>query len=139
VFNARGERIMTPGPMPVYGDTRHLVESVLQQPGQYSWQVMNWKIAVRELAVSGCDYMTAFRYKSRRALIAAALFGNKALVERLVRECPEDFVVAETLDELMERMKARNLYGHRLDRERMKETIAAWDAMIARGPAYHND
>jgi predicted oxidoreductase len=138
-FNARGERIMTPGPMPVYGDTRHLVESVLQQPGQYSWQVMNWKIAVRELAVSGCDYMTAFRYKSRRALIAAALFGNKALVERLVRECPEDFVVAETLDELMERMKARNLYGHRLDRERMKETIAAWDAMIARGPAYHND
>jgi hypothetical protein len=28
-FNARGERIMNPGPMPAYGDTRHLVASVL--------------------------------------------------------------------------------------------------------------
>jgi predicted oxidoreductase len=138
-FNARGERIMTPGPMPVYGDTRHLVESVLRQPGKYSWQVMNWKIALRELAVSGCDYMTAFRFKDRRALIAGALFGNKQLVERLVRECPDDFVVADNLDELMERMDAKNLYGNRLDREQMKATIKAWDAMIARGPAYHND
>lgn len=138
-FNARGERIMTPGPMPVYGDTRHLVESVLHQPGQYSWQVMNWKIAIRELAVSGCDYMTAFRFKNRRALIAEALFGNKHLVERLIRECPDDFVVAATLDELMERMDQKNLYGHRVDRERMRATVRAWDEMIARGPAYHND
>ena len=138
-FNARGERILTPGPMPVYGDTRHLVESVLRQPGQYSWQVMNWKIAIRELAVSGCDYMTAFRYKNRRQLAAGILFGNKALVERLIRECPEDIVVADTLEQLMERMDAKNLYGLRLDRPRMEATIRAWDEMIARGPAYHND
>lgn len=138
-FNARGERIMTPGPMPVYGDTRHLVESVLRQPGQYSWQVMNWKIALRELAVSGHDYMTAFRHKQRWALAKSALFGNRQLVDRLVQECPEDFVVANTLDELMERMDARNLYGLRLDRERMRSTIKSWDEMIARGPAYYND
>ena len=138
-FNARGERIMTPGPMPVYGDTRHLVESVLRQPGQYSWQVMNWKIALRELAVSGHDYMTAFRYKQRWALAKSVLFGNKQLVERLSRECAEDFVVADSLDELMERMDAKNLYGLRLDRECMRSTISAWDQMIARGPAYHND
>ncbi|HET9838198.1 MAG TPA: FAD-dependent oxidoreductase [Candidatus Angelobacter sp.] len=138
-FNARGERIMTPGPMPVYGDTRHLVESVLRQPGQYSWQVMNWKIALRELAVSGHDYMTAFRHKQRWALAKGVLFGNKQLVERLAHECPEDFVVADTLDELMERMDAKNLYGLRLDRERMRSTINGWDEMIARGPAYHND
>jgi len=138
-FNARGERIMNPGPMPVYGDTRHLVESVLRQPGQYSWQVMNWKIAIRELAVSGCDYMTAFRFKDRRALLKSALFGNKELVERLIRECPDDFVVADTLDQLMERMDEKNLYGLRLDRPRMEAIIRAWDEMIARGPAFHND
>jgi len=138
-FNARGERIMTPGPMPAYGDTRHLVESVLRQPGQYSWQVMNWKIAVRELAVSGCDYMTAFRFKDRRALLKSAMFGNKDLVERLIRECPDDIVVAGTLDQLMERMDEKNLYGHRLDRVCMEATIHSWDDMIARGPAFHND
>lgn len=138
-FNARGERIMTPGPMPVYGDTRHLVESVLRQPGQYSWQVMNWKIAIRELAVSGCDYMTAFRYKKKLRLAASALFGDKDLVGRLIRDCPDDIVVADTLEQLMERMDEKNLYGHRLDRARMEAAIRGWDDMIARGPAYHND
>jgi predicted oxidoreductase len=138
-FNARGERIMNPGPMPVYGDTRHLVESVLRQPGQYSWQVMNWKIAIRELAVSGCDYMTAFRFKDRRALVKSTLFGNKELVQRLIRECSDDVVAADTLDQLMERMDEKNLYGYRLDRPRMEAAIRAWDEMIARGPAFHND
>jgi hypothetical protein len=138
-LNARGERIMTPGPMPVYGDTRHLVESVLYQPGQYSWQVMNWKIAIRELAVSGCDYMTAFRYKDRRALLKSVMFGNGELVQRLIRECPDDFVVADTLDQLMDRMDEKNLYGLRLDRPQMEVTVRSWDDMIARGPAFHND
>ncbi len=138
-FNARGERILNPGPLLAYSDTRHLVASVLRQPGQYSWQVMNWKIAIRELAVSGCDYMAAFRYKKKVALAKGMLFGNKGLVERLIRECPEDIVVADSLDDLMERMDRRNLYGLKLDRGRMVATIRAWDNMIARGPAYHND
>ena len=138
-LNAKGERILNPGPMPVYGDTRHLVESVLRQPGQYSWQVMNWKIAIRELAVSGCDYMHAFRFKDRRALLKSVLFGNKELVQRLIRECPHDILVAETLEDLMERMDQKNLYGLRLDRKQMEATVRHWDNMIVRGPAFHND
>lgn len=138
-LNAKGERIMNPGPMPVYGDTRHLVDSVLRQPGQYSWQVMNWKIAIRELAVSGCDYMHAFRFKDRRDLLKGVLFGNKELVQRLIRECPDDIVVADTLEELMEKMDQKNLYGIRLDRPQMEATLRNWDDMIARGPAFHND
>jgi predicted oxidoreductase len=138
-FNARGERIMNPGPMPAYGDTRHLVASVLAQPGQYSWQVMNWKIAIRELAVSGCDYMTAFRYKKKLRLAAAVLWGNKEVVDRLIRDCPDDIVVAPTLEQLMDLMDGKNLYGLRLDRACMEATIRRWDDMIARGPAFHND
>ena len=138
-LNARGERIMNPGPMLSYSDTRHLVASVLRQPGQYSWQVMNWKIATKELAVSGCDYMTAFRYKKKLRLAASVAFGNRELVNRLIRDCPEDIVVADTVDQLMDRMDERNLYGLKIDRSAMEATIRAWDDMIARGPAYHND
>lgn len=138
-LNARGERIMNPGPMPVYADTRHLVASVLAQPGKYSWQVMNWKIAIKELAVSGCDYMTAFRYKKRLGLAASLLFGNRDLVNRLIRDCPGDIVVADHLDELMERMDQRSLYGLQIDRARMEATVCAWDDMLDRGPAYSND
>ena len=138
-LNARGERIMHPGPMPVYADTRHLVSSVLAQPGKYSWQVMNWKIAIKELAVSGGDYMTAFRYKKRLGLVASMLFGNKDLVNRLIRDCPDDIVVADRLDDLMERMDRQSLYGLRIDHARMEATVRAWDDMIGRGPAYSND
>lgn len=138
-LNARGERILTPGPMIAYGDTRHLVASVLQQPGQYSWQVMNWKIAVRELAVSGCDYMTDFRYKRRWGLARTVLFGNQDVVKRLARDCPEDIVTADTLDALMDGMDERNLYGLRVDRGAMEAAVRGWDAMMERGPAFHND
>jgi predicted oxidoreductase len=138
-LNARGERIMNPGPMPVYADTRHLVASVLAQPGQYSWQVMNWKIAIKELGVSGGDYMTAFRYKKKLRLAADLAFGNKELVHRLIRECPDDFVVADNLDDLMERMNQKSLYGLQIDRARMAADVRAWDGMIDRGPAYFND
>lgn len=138
-FNARGERIMNPGPMLAYGDTRHLVASVLLQPGKYSWQVMSWKIAIRELAVSGCDYMTAFRFKCRLALARNVIFGDKELVQHLIRECPDDIVIADNLDDLMERMDKKNLYGLKLDRERMRKTIAAWDKMIQHGPAYDDE
>ncbi|SPF49281.1 Fumarate reductase/succinate dehydrogenase flavoprotein domain protein [Candidatus Sulfopaludibacter sp. SbA4] len=138
-LNAHGERILNPGPMLAYADTRHLVASVLRQPGQYSWQVMNWKIAIRELAVSGCDYMTDFRYKKRLALAWHVLFGNRNLVERLMRDCPDDIVAAATLDELMDRMDAKNLYGLRIDRARMEATVRGWDEMIARGAPYHYD
>ena len=138
-LNARGERILNPGPMPAYGDTRHLVASVLQQPGKYSWQVLNWKIAIKELAVSGCDYMTAFRYKRALRLAMNVVFGDKDLVNRLIRDCPDDIVVADTLEQLMDGMDQKNLYGLRLDRARLESTIRAWDNMIERGPAYYND
>ncbi len=138
-LNARGERIMNPGPMLAYSDTRQLVASVLQQPGQYSWQVMNWKIAIRELAVSGADYMTAFRHKRKLALAASLLFGNKDLVKRLIQDCPDDIVVGDSLGELMDRMDEKNLYGLRLDRRRMEADIRAWDAMIDDGPAYRDE
>jgi hypothetical protein len=39
----------------------------------------------------------------------------------------------------MEKMDQNNLYGIRVDREGMAATIRAWDDMIDRGPAYHND
>jgi predicted oxidoreductase len=138
-LNARGERILNPGPMLAYGDTRNLVESILRQPGQYSWQVLNWKIAIRELAVSGCDYMADFRYKRKVAAVWHLLFGNRRLVERLIRDCAEDIVTADSLGELMDRMDARNLYGLRIDRERMESTVREWDEAIERGAPYSDD
>ncbi len=136
--NALGRRIGPP-PLVAYTDTRWLVEQVLRQPGQYSWLVLNYKIALRELAVSGSDYMEALRYKKRLRLLWELLHGHHRLVRRLIDECPDDFVVADTLEELIEGMNARSLFGLRVDGEGLTRDIQAYDAMIARGPAFFND
>ncbi|HEX2798889.1 MAG TPA: FAD-binding protein, partial [Thermoanaerobaculia bacterium] len=137
-LNALGERI---GPVPLVGstDTRFLVESVLGQPGQYSWQLLNNTIAKKELAVSGCDYMTAFRHKKKLLMARQLLFGNQELVDRLARECPDDIVTARSLAELVDLMNARNLDGLRTDLATVEQVVRDYDAQIDRGPAYFND
>lgn len=137
--NAEGRRIRNPAPIVGYTDTRHLVESILKEPGQYSWQVMNWKIAIKELAVSGCSYMEAFRRKSKLLLLKGLLFGNKDLVNKLIHDCPEDFVVAQSLPELVDRMNEKNLFGLKTDLSTLRSEIKDYDGQIDRGPAYFND
>jgi predicted oxidoreductase len=100
---------------------------------------MNWKIATKELAVSGSDYMTAFRNKSKVQLLKHLVFGNKELIERLIRECPDDFVVADSLPELIEGMNKRSLYGLTVDGAALEAAAREYDAQIDRGPAYFND
>jgi predicted oxidoreductase len=137
-LNARGERI---GPVPLMGytDTRYLVERICQEPGRYSWLVLNRRIALKELAVSGCDYMTAFRHKKRLRVLADLAFGNRELVDRLTAECPQDVVTAGSLPELAERMDERSLFGLRIGREAMDAVIREYDDQIARGPRFFND
>jgi predicted oxidoreductase len=137
-LNAHGERI---GPVPLVGytDTRFLVESIVKQPGQYSWQLLNWKIAIKELAVSGSEHMTAFVNKSKVLLLKHLLFGNKELIERLLRECPDDFAVASSLPELVTEMNKRSLYGLGVDGDKVAAAVRDYDGQIDRGPAYYND
>jgi uncharacterized protein len=137
-LNAHGERI---GPQPLVGytDTRFLVENIVKQPGQYSWQLMNWKIAIKELAVSGSDYMTAFRNKSKLLLLKHLVFGNGDLIERLIRECPDDFAVARTVPELVDQMNQRSLFGLKVDAANIEAAIRDYDGQLERGPAYYND
>jgi predicted oxidoreductase len=136
-LDARGRRF---GPMPLMGytDTRYVVARICRSAEQYSWLVLNWKIAIRELAVSGCDYMEAFRYKRRGLLLKQLLLGDKKLVRRLIRECG-DIVTAPSLEALAGRMKELTLAGADFDSQGMQADIRAYDACLERGPRYAND
>jgi len=139
--NAHGKRI---GPVPLvsYTDTRYLVEEICKQPGQYSWQIMNWKIAIKELGVSGSEYMTAFRHEKRLKILMDILFGNKELVNRLISES-EDIVTAGSVQELAEKMNQLPAKGTgdpiRIDPDLLEKDIGTYDACIDRGMAYFND
>ena len=59
-LNWRGERI---GPMPLVTgfDTHDLVAQICRQERAYSWQLLNRRIVLKELAISGGEFNPAFR------------------------------------------------------------------------------
>ncbi len=134
--NARGRRI---GPVPLITayDTRFLVEQVCKQPGQYSWQILNWRIACKELAVSGSDYNDAIRDRRPVAFVKNVLLGNPRFVRQMLDDC-EDFVAADSVTELARKMNELTRSGD-VDADTLAAEIRAWDEAIARGPTYHND
>lgn len=136
-LDASGRRF---GPMPLVGytDTKYLVDRICRSPGQYSWQVLNWKIAIKELAVSGSDYMTAIRNKQRFRFFRELLLGNKRLVNRLLHESA-DFVSAGSLEELASKMDALSQPGFTIDREGFVKDIREYDAQIEAGKEHFTD
>lgn len=130
-----GRRI---GPEPLVSgfDTRHLVSSVCQSGG-YSWQVMNWKIACKELAVSGSEFNDAIRERNILSFLKTILRGNGPLVDRLTRECA-DFVVADSPEELAVRMneltESEDVAGPIL-----RNTIEDYDQRVDRAAKHMND
>lgn len=133
--DATGKRF-TP-PLVAYTDTSYFVEQILKTKAQYSWSIMNWKIAIKELAVSGSEYMTAFRYRDKFRLIKDVLFGNTALVNRLIEES-EHFIVADNHADLVKKMNAQDPKNV-VDLEVLKKDLQAYDDEIDRGKKYFND
>ena len=135
-LNARGERI---GPMPLVAgfDTHELVARICREPGGYSWQLLNRKIALRELAVSGVEFNPSIRDRRRLAVARDLLFGNRWLYEELTRNS-EDIVQAETLPELVERMNALN-GDDVVGLAAVESAVLAYDAQIRRGERFHGD
>jgi predicted oxidoreductase len=135
-LNWRGERI---GPQPLVSgfDTRRLVSDVCAQERQYSWQLMNMKIALKELAVSGAEHNPSIRDKKKLGFLRDILFGNHWLVNEMTTNC-RDFVTARSLGELVEKMNA--LQGDSaVDLKTVEDAVARYDATIARGPSLMND
>ena len=135
-LNYQGERI---GPTPLITgfDNRFLVESICRQKKKYSWQVLNYKIAMKELAVSGSEYNDGIRDKKIFQFLKSILLGNKFLIHDLMENCV-DFVVADNLQDLVKKMN-RVQGDQAVEYATVKKEINQWDDMIDRGPTYHND
>jgi predicted oxidoreductase len=135
-LNWRGERI---GPLPLVTgfDTHDLVAQICRQERGYSWQLLNRRIALKELAVSGGEFNPAFRDMKRLAVARDMLLGNRWLYDELTDNCP-DFVVADTLPALVEKMNALVGDGS-VDLAAVTEAATRYDERIDLGPRFHND
>ena len=135
-LNWRGARM---GPQPLVSgfDTRRLVTDICAQQKQYSWQIMNLRIALKELAVSGAEFNPSIRDRKPFAFLRDLLFGNRWLVNEMLSHCL-DFVTAVTLPELVEKMNA--LQGDQaVQLTAVEDAVRHYDSTIVRGPSLMND
>ena len=141
-LDATGKRF---GPVPLVTgfDTHLLCKRIARDPYGYSWQVMNWKIALKEIAISGAQSNPAFRDRKITQLAREIFFGNHALLEYLVDSC-EDVVIGNSLEDLVDKMNALNANSQTVgsgtvDLANVRQSIDLYDRQIDLGKASHDD
>jgi hypothetical protein len=136
VLDPTGKRY---GPIPLMPtlDAYYALERMLEDERGYYWMICNQKIARRELDVSGSEHNPLIREKHLIRFLLSVLLGKPTLVRYFVDHCP-DFVTAETLPELAQKMAAVTEDGA-LDPEQVQHEVDSYDATIARGKGLFND
>jgi predicted oxidoreductase len=136
VLDPTGRRYGPTALIPTF-DAFYALERMCEDPRGYYWMICNWKIARRELDVSGSQYNPSIREKRLGRFLLSILLGKPTLVRHFVDRCP-DFVSARTLPELAARMQEVTGDGA-LDPELLQREVTRYDATIARGRALFND
>ena len=135
-MDCRGNRV-GPHPMMSGFDTHELCKRVGHMEDQYGWLVMNRRIVLKEMAISGSHVNPAFCQRDILMLLRDILFGNQKQYRMLVDTCP-DVVIGTTLDELA--VKMNGVTGNnKVSADNLRGGIAPYDGMIARGPTFHDD
>ena len=135
-----GRRI-GPEPLVTGFDTHDLCQRVAAQAQPYTWQLLNWRIAAKEFAISGAEHNPRIRDKQFVRFVFEMLTSNDRLVRQMQRESPH-FLVDDTLQGLAQKMNAltQTLYGKQdVNPAVLQSTADAFDANFAHGSRLHND
>jgi uncharacterized protein len=127
------------GPVPVMPtfDAYAALERICEDERKYSWLVCNFKIAKRELDVSGSQHNPHLRERRTLAFLLSVLLGKPGLVQHFLDGSP-DFVSASTLGELAGKMN--EVTGDSaVDARVLEREIGRYDETIARGKGLFND
>ena len=131
-----GSRI---GPMPLVTgfDTNELCRRLTALEKPWSWHLLNWRIAAREFAISGSEHNPHIRDGRLLPFLKETLLGNHRLVRQMQRES-DHFIVADTLEDLVDRMRALDGADH-VRLERVRASVESFDNNLRRGPSLWND
>jgi uncharacterized protein len=136
MLNPDGHRY---GPVPVMPtfDAYAALERMCEDERKYSWLICNFKIAKRELDVSGSQHNPHLRERRLAPFLLSVLLGKPGLVEHFLEGSP-DFVSASSLAELAQRMN--EVTGESaIDASTLEREIGRYDETIARGKGLFND
>jgi len=135
-LNHRGERIGRE-PLVTGFDTHWLCRRVAEQEKPWTWHLLNWRIAIKEFAISGAEHNARIRDRQFPQFLLETLFGNHRLVRQMQRESPH-FLVDDTLAGLAEKMNALTS-SHDIDPRALQATADAFDANFASADKLEND
>ncbi|KGF69704.1 FAD-binding dehydrogenase [Hoeflea sp. BAL378] len=126
-FDATGNRLRPPC-MPGF-DTLSTLREILSTGHDHSWFVMTQKILKKEVALSGSEQNPDFAARSWLKVIRQRLLNRQATpAVEAFKKHGEDFIVATTLEELVEGMNRKG--GGLIDPERLRAQIVARDSQI---------
>ena len=131
-----GQRI-GPHPLVTGFDTHEMCARLAAMEKPWSWQVLNWRIAAKEFAISGAEHNPYIREGRFLPFMKEILFGNHRLVRQMQEES-DHFIVADSLEDLVARMNALDGTDDvRLDN--VRNSIRTFDDSVRRGPSQWND
>jgi uncharacterized protein len=136
MLNPDGRRY---GPVPVMPtfDAYAALERMCEDERKYSWLICNFKIAKRELDVSGSQHNPSLREKRLVPFLLGVLLGKPGLVRHFLEGSP-DFVAAGSLGELAAKMN--DVTGESaIDAAVLEREVGRYDNTIARGKGLFND
>ncbi|MFF4338814.1 FAD-binding dehydrogenase [Kitasatospora sp. NPDC001540] len=127
-LDATGERL----PVPLFPgfDTLGTLEHIMRTGYQHTWFVLTQKIIEKEFALSGSEQNPDLTGRSIRQVLGRALPGATGPVEAFKQHGP-DFVVADTLEELVRGMNERQGDAPAIDGAALRREIEARDREIA--------
>lgn len=131
-----GKRI-GPEPMVTGFDTNELCRRMSEQKSGYAWQVLNWKIASKEFAISGADHNQMIRDKKFFTMLKETLLGNHRLVKQMQTES-DHFIVADSVNELTQKMNALTATDS-VNEATLQQTLDDYDAVLSRPSSQWND
>ncbi|MBK6295342.1 MAG: FAD-dependent oxidoreductase [Rhodoferax sp.] len=131
-----GRRI-GPEPLVTGFDTHLLCQRVAAQEMPYTWHLLNWRIAIKEFAISGAEHNQRIRDRQLPMFLKETLLGNHRLIKQMAAES-QHFLVADTLAELAAKMNA--LTGtNDVQPDVLQQTADGFDANFQRGDSLVND
>lgn len=127
-FDATGKRL--PGPLWPGFDTLGTLEHIMGTGHDHSWFVLTQKIIEKEFALSGSEQNPDLTNKDLKLLAKRVGKGAPGPVEAF-KEHGEDFIVRDTLDEVLTEMHARAAAdGVELDISNIRAEVQAHDREI---------
>lgn len=135
-LNHKGERI-GPEPLVTGFDTHVLCDRVAQQEKPWTWHLLNWRIAIKEFAISGSEHNQRIRDKQFIRFLKETLLGNHRLIKQMANESA-DFLVDDTLEGLTKKMNALTC-SHDAEESIIQKTADEFDANFAKGNQLTND